>query len=110
MNRMILSILNTLQRNLDDYQKIPPKYQFKKQYLFLQISYERSALEELENYFSAKDVPFEVDPMQELELFINRWNDVSCDSKTEEKRFLFSVYADVATQVLDFYIDRGGLK
>ena len=90
-----LSVVNELKKK--SY-KTPTDYYGQKKMFFEYQSYKRSAIKEIEMYLiDHKDE----DPIDVLEGFRRLMDNFSCRAPTGEGSFMFSVYYDVATDVLD---------
>ena len=72
----------------------PPTNYHQKKNEFERLSYQRSAIDEIKLYLMEHE---NEDPIEMIEKFRKEMDDVSCRSKC----IMFSVYYDVATDVLD---------
>lgn len=91
----ILDLLSILEK---DWFKKPTKYYELKKIDFEYKSYSHFAIEELRLYLLNHK---NEDPIYLLDEFRNKMDTFACDSKTGNSNFMFSVYCDVATNVLD---------
>lgn len=93
-------ILAQLRNMRAKYYKVPtynPKSQRQK-ILFQYDSLQRSAMNEIIDYLT--EIPWD-DVIENLEDFRSKMDDQACKAKTSESSYLYSVYYDVATNVLD---------
>ena len=89
---------------LDDWYARPLIfYTKKKPFIFAQQSYARQGLLDLRDYIYQER--FNTDNIIDLiGVWRDKMNDFSCLAKTPESTFIFSVYFDVANDVLDHLI------
>lgn len=93
----VLSVIHTLRRGW-----YVPNVSLFKMDEFQRASYRMSALEELEDYFRSNlRAPFREDPWEILENFRKQCENASCENKTEDYKFMFTIYYDVVTDVMD---------
>lgn len=93
--KRVFSIINHLR---GEWYKPPSGYYNIKKPKFKQKSYARSALNEIYLYLIEHEND---DPIDTLENFRSMMDNFSCKAKNIEARFMFSVYYDVASDVLD---------
>lgn len=82
---------------LETYYKI-------KKIVFEQKSYERSAVDEIKKYIINNGYRDCISVMEEFRSMVD---DFACKSTDGDTGFMFSVYYDVATDVLDMLLERG---
>lgn len=98
----ILLLIDGLSNNI--YSR--PKTYEQKKIFFNYQSYENSALQEIKRYIIENDG----DPISIMENFCHLMDDFSCSAKNGEASFMFSIYHDVAINVIDYLcIENGGL-
>lgn len=90
----VLSVIDSLRAGWYD---APSSYNRKK-INFMQQSYRRSAMDEIKFYLMEHK---NEDPIQVIENFCNMMDKFSCNAKNKNISFMFSVYYDVANDVLD---------
>lgn len=76
----------------------PPKTHKKKMVNFIHQSYSSSAIEEIKIYLKWH---MDQNPIDVIEDFRYMVDNFACETKNPEANFMFSVYYDVATDVLD---------
>lgn len=89
-----LSIIDSLREGWYD----PPMTYLQKRIEFEYKSYQCSALEEIERYLTKHN---KEDPIEMLEEFRYQMDCFACETKNPTANFMFSVYYDVATDVMD---------
>lgn len=92
--KQVLSIIDTLR---DGWYEPPYTYNIKKMDFMLK-SYSRSAMNEIKLYLMEND---QKDPISVLEDFRYMVDHFPCNTEDADANFMFSVYYDVATDVLD---------
>lgn len=92
-----LSIIDSLREGW----YISPMIYFQKKIEFEYKSYQHSALDEIKRYLIRHN---KEDPIKILEVFRYQMDDFSCRTKNPTANFMFSVYYDVATDVLDILL------
>lgn len=92
--RRALSIIDSLREGWYG----PPILYFQKKIEFEYKSYKHSALEEIKRYLIKHN---KEDPIKMLEEFRYQMDCFACETKNPTANFMFSVYYDVATDVLD---------
>lgn len=92
--KSVLSVIDTLR---DGWYDPPHTYKIKK-IDFMLKSYSRSAMEEIKLYLMGND---QKDPISVIEDFRYLVDDFACNTENADANFMFSVYYDVATDVLD---------
>lgn len=90
----VISIIDTLR---DGWYDPPYTYKLKKMDFMLK-SYSRSAMEEIKRYLMEND---QKDPISVIEDFRYLVDDFACNTENVDANFMFSVYYDVTTDVLD---------
>lgn len=104
--RRALSIIDSLKRGWFN----PPEIYYQKRINFEVQSYSHSAIREIELYFldfiekSPTVIIRNKSPIDLMEEFRQLMDEFSCKGSNENARFMFSVYYDVATEVLDVLI------
>lgn len=93
-------VLLIISKYRDDWYKPPTSYK-QKRVDFEYQSFKRSACEELILYLSSHS---DQNPISAIEDFRHMMDDFACRSKTSSANFMFSVYYDVATDLLDVMI------
>lgn len=91
----ILSVINELR---DEWYKPPTSYYRRKKADFECQSYKRSAMDEIKFYLMEHE---NEDPVSTLEEFRYMMDCFACETKNGGANFMFSIYYDVATDVLD---------
>lgn len=92
--KCILSMIDELR---DKWYKPPTSYHLKKAYFEYQ-SYKRSAMDEIRFYLMEHE---NEDPITAMENFRYMVDHFACNTKNGSANFMFSIYYDVATDVLD---------
>lgn len=92
--KQVLSIIDSLR---DGWYDPPYSYKIKKMNFILK-SYSRSAMNEIKLYLMENN---QKDPISALEDFRYLVDHFACDTENADANFMFSVYYDVATDVLD---------
>lgn len=93
--KYILSVINDLR---DEWYKPPSAYYHRKRVEFEQQSYARSAMDEIRFYLMEHK---NENPISALENFRYMVDCFACETKNDGANFMFSVYYDVASDVLD---------
>lgn len=93
----VLSIVDKIRNDWYD----PPRNCRKKRIEFEYQSYKKSALDEIKMYLMENE---NENPISLMEIFRSRMDDFACRSKSGTANFMFSVYYDVATDVIDVLI------
>lgn len=93
--KYVLSVINDLR---DEWYKPPSSYYHRKRAEFEHQSYARSAMDEIRFYLMEHE---NENPITAVENFRHMVNDFSCETKNVEAKIMFSVYYDVASDVLD---------
>lgn len=90
-----LLIINELE---EEWYKPPEEYFHRKKIDFEYQSYKHSAIEEIKRYLleHKNDSPFE-----SIDDFRHMTDTIACNTGNEKTNFRFSVYCEVATDVLD---------
>lgn len=97
--KSVLLELNKIQNDL--YKPITNYYQ--KKIYFEYASYGRSAIKEIKKYLiEHKDES----PISALEDFRHQMDCFACNTKDGNTNFMFSIYYDVATTVLDMFLSK----
>ncbi len=99
--RKTLSIINSLEK---EYYR-PPRSYHKKKIQFEMESYGHSAINEIKYQLLIHQ---NEDPISVLEQFRHQMDCFACKTKNGDTNFMFSVYYDVATDVIDCLLERGG--
>lgn len=90
-----LSVINDLR---DEWYKPPSSYYHRKRIEFERQSYTRSAMDEIRFYLMGHE---NENPITAVEDFRYMVDCFACKTKNGEANFMFSVYYDVATDILD---------
>lgn len=91
----VLSIIDSLREGWYD----PPiSYYDKKRTDFEYQSYKNSAMNEIKMYLMEHE---KENPISAIESFRDQMNSFACKTKNGNSNFMFSIYYDVATDVLD---------
>lgn len=85
----------------DYYSEKPLEFYKTKRVDFVFNSYRRSAVNEIKFYLIDHD---DVHPITALEDFIHMCDTFACKTTNSDANFMFSVYCDVATDMLDILI------
>ena len=93
--KYVLSVINELR---DEWYKPPSGYYRRKRAEFEQQSYARSAMNEICFYLMEHE---NENPITAVENFRHMVDCFACETKNEDSNFMFSVYYDVASDVLD---------
>ena len=93
--KYVLSVINDLR---DEWYKPPSSYYHRKRAEFEQQSYARSAMNEICFYLMEHE---NENPITAVENFRYMVDAFACETKNGEANFMFSVYYDVASDVLD---------
>lgn len=92
-----LSIIDKLEKEC--YK--PPETYAQKRSIFIYQSYKRSAIEEIKKYLKEHK---KENPITALEEFRCKMDYYACKTENGNANFMFSVYYDIATDVLDTLI------
>lgn len=95
----VLSVINDLKNK---WYKHPSSYYLRKRMEFKQQSYARSALDEICFYLTEHK---NENPITAVENFRYMVDCFACESKNSETNFMFSVYYDVTSDVLDALLE-----
>lgn len=87
---------------LEEWYDLPRRYEQK--FLLQWESYKRTAIDEIKYYLMEHE---DVNPISALEEFRCQMDDNACKSGSSEANFMFSVYYDVASDILDILISEG---
>ena len=93
--KYILSVINDLR---DEWYKPPSSYYHRNRAEFEQQCYARSAMDEIRFYLMEHE---NENPITAIENFRHMVDCFACKTKNGEVNFMFSVYYDVASDVLD---------
>ena len=97
----ITHILTVIDKMQEEWYKVPTTYYRRKKVDFEYQSYKRSAMDEIKKYLiEHKDE----DPIDAMENFRHQMDCFACETKNGNANFMFSIYYDVATDVLDHII------
>lgn len=96
--KYIFSVIDDLK---NEWYKPPSGYYHRKRIDFKQRAYSKSAIDEIRFYLMEHE---EEDPIIAIENFRNMVDSFACDAKNSETKFMFSVYYDVASHVLDILL------
>lgn len=88
-----LSVINKMR---EEWYRPPKEYQYG--FRFEYDSYKHSAISEICMYLMEHELE---DPIEALETFRCEMDNFACNAKTTSTNFMFSVYYDIATDVLD---------
>ena len=91
-------ILSVIDEFRDEYYKSPTSYYHRRKVDFEYQSYKRSAMDEIKFYLMEHE---NEDPVSAVEEFRYTMNSFACETKNGGANFMFSIYYDVATDVLD---------
>lgn len=93
--KYVLSVINDLR---DEWYKPPSGYYYRKREEFVHQSYARSAMDEIRFYLMEHE---NENPITAVENFRHMVDSFACGTKNIEAKIMFSVYYDVASDVLD---------
>ena len=93
--KYVLSVINDLR---DEWYEPPSSYYHRKRIEFEQQSYARSAMNEICFYLMEHE---NENPITAVENFRYMVDAFACETKNGDANFMFSVYYDVASDVLD---------
>lgn len=93
--KYVLSVINDLR---DEWYKPPSSYYRRKRIEFEHQSYARSAMDEIRFYLMEHE---NENPITAVENFRYMVDCFACETKNGGANFMFSVYYDVASDVLD---------
>lgn len=91
-------ILMLIDEMIEEWYKPPTVYYNRKKEDFQYQSYKRSAMEELKIYLITHS---NEDPFDTIRDFRYQMDCFACEAKSGNANFMFSIYYDVATDVLD---------
>lgn len=94
----ITYILTVIDEMREEWYKAPTTYYHRKKVDFEYQSYKRSAMEEIKIYLMEHK---DEDPVFAMENFRYQMDCFACETKNGNANFMFSIYYDVATDVLD---------
>lgn len=97
--KYVLSVINVLR---DEWYEPPSSYYHGKRIEFEQQSYARSAMDEICFYLMEHE---NENPITAMENFRHIVDCFACKTKNGEINFMFSVYYDVASDVLDVLLE-----
>lgn len=93
--KYVLSVINNLR---NEWYKPPSSYYHRKRAEFEHQSYARSAMDEIRFYLMEHE---KENPITTLEKFRSMVDGFACETKNDGAKFMFSVYYDVASDILD---------
>ena len=93
--KYVLSVIDELR---DEWYKPPMRYYHRKRADFEYQSYKRSAMDEIKFYLMEHENEDPVSAVEEFRYMMNRF---ACETKNGGVNFMFSIYYDVATDILD---------
>ncbi len=94
-----ISVVDTLEQGWYG----PPVYYYIKKSQFIYDSLLRSGMEEIKYYLSEH---CDQNPITAIEEFRHQMDVFACRTKSGDASFMFSVYYDVATSVLDVMLEK----
>ncbi len=94
-------ILSVIDQTRDEWYKPPTTYYKRKRVDFEYQSYKRSAVDEIKLYLMAHQ---DQNPVELIEEFRHMMDCAACETKRGSANFMFSIYYDVATDILDVVI------
>lgn len=86
--------------------KTKPRSYYVKRESFQIATYEHWALCEIAAEITNRE---NISPMEILEQFRSKVDRYCCDAKTDTQRIIFATAYDVATDLLDYFIEEGGI-
>lgn len=95
--------LSAIDKLINDYYSPPTSYYGQKKINFLIKSYEYSAINEIKKYIKENNKTEDIIGL--LDDFRYKMDCFACESSNGDASFMFSVYYDVATDVLDYLLD-----
>lgn len=93
--KYVLSVINDLR---DEWYKPPSSYYHRKRIEFEYQSYARSAMDEICFYLMGLENENPITAMENFRYMVDHF---ACSTKNGSMNFMFSIYYDVATDVLD---------
>lgn len=100
----IKDILNVIEGERGGYYNPPISYYTQTNIEFEYNSYKKSALDEIKIYLINHKKEH---PVKTIEDFRNMMDDFACQATTGSANFMFSVYYDAATDILDILLSMG---
>lgn len=100
--RNMKQVLSIIDKARDDWYNPPTNYYKKNKADFEYQSYKRSAIDEIKFYLMEHQDQNPVDAIEDFRHMIDHF---ACNAHSGSANFMFSIYYDVATDVLDVIVE-----
>lgn len=94
-------VLSVIDQARDEWYKPPTTYYEKKRVDFDYQSLKRSAVDEIKFYLMEHEDQNPIDVIEEFRYVVDH---LACNAQNGTKNFMFSIYYDVATDILDIVV------